>query len=290
MSLNIAACVILYNPKIEDLQNITSYLSKVNKLYVYDNSATKLESSFINENEKINYFWDGENQGISIRLNQAAKKALSDGYDKLLTMDQDSSFLEENIDKYFRDIENFKGAENVANFGLEYNKVDIKCDSNKIIYEEVDHLITSCSVINLNLFEKIGGFDENLFIDGVDIDYCYASMKNGYKNIQFKNNFFKHSLGEPVRRGSISSLYLIKKNRVIHSPLRVYYMYRNVLYLEKKYNSDFPELTKKLYKDYTHHIKRCVRYSKNIIKVYKYKFKAYRDFKNNRMGKIDRTI
>lgn len=290
MSLNIAACVILYNPKIEDLQNITSYLSKVNKLYVYDNSATKLESSFINENEKINYFWDGENQGISIRLNQASRLAISEGYDKLLTMDQDSSFLEENIDKYFRDIKNFKDAENVANFGLEYNKVAIACDTKEIIFEEVDHLITSCSVINLNLFEKIGGFDENLFIDGVDIDYCYASMKNCYKNIQFKNNFFKHSLGEPVRRASIVSLYLIKKNRVIHSPLRAYYMYRNTLYLEKKYSSVFPEMTKKLVKDYIHHIKRCVRYSENIITAYKYIFKAYRDFKNNRMGKINSSI
>ncbi len=288
MSLNIAACVILYNPKTEDLLNITSYLSKVNKLYVYDNSATKLEDSIIHENEKINYFWDGENQGISIRLNQASKKALSEGYDKLLTMDQDSSFLEENIDKYFRDIENFKNSENVANFGLEYGKIDIACDSDEIIFEEVDHLITSCSVINLNLFEKIGGFDENLFIDGVDIDYCYASMKNGYKNIQFKNNYFKHSLGEPVRRASIVSLYLIKKNRIIHSDIRVYYMYRNTLYLEKKYSSVFPEMTKKLVKDYIHHIKRCIRYSKNIIIAYKYIFKARRDFKNNRMGKIDK--
>jgi rhamnosyltransferase len=287
MSLNIAACVILYNPKKEDLQNITSYLSKVNKLYIYDNSATKLEDSIIHENKKIVYFWDGENQGISIRLNQAARKAIYDGYDKLLTMDQDSSFLEKNIAKYFSDIENFKETENVANFGLEYSKTAIACDSDEIVFEEVDHLITSCSVINLDLFEKIGGFDENLFIDGVDIDYCYAALKNGFKNIQFKNNYFKHSLGEPIRRASITSLYLIKKNRVIHSNLRVYYMYRNVLYLEKKYGTIFPEITKKLVKDYLHHIKRCIRYSENIIKAYKYKFKAYRDFKNNRMGKIN---
>ncbi|MCZ8196452.1 MAG: hypothetical protein O9267_02450 [Flavobacterium sp.] len=286
MSFNIAACVILYNPNIEDLQNITSYLPKISKLYVYDNSATKLESSFINENEKINYFWDGENHGISIRLNQASRLAIYEGYDKLLTMDQDSSFLEENIEKYFRDIENFKDSENVANFGLEYNKEAICCDSNEIIFEEVDHLITSCSVINLNLFEKIGGFDENLFIDGVDIDYCYAAMKNGYKNIQFKNNYFKHSLGEPVRRASIVSFYLIKKNRIVHSNLRVYYMYRNILYLEKKYSTIFPEITKKLVKNYIHHIKRSIRYSENIITAYKYILKANRDFKNHKMGKI----
>jgi len=40
--------------------------------------------------------------------------------------------------------------------------------------------------MNLKAFSIIGGFDENLFIDGVDIDYCYAAMTKGFNNIIFK--------------------------------------------------------------------------------------------------------
>ena len=38
-NIKIAACVILYNPTEGDLKNIVSYISKVDKLYIYDNSV-----------------------------------------------------------------------------------------------------------------------------------------------------------------------------------------------------------------------------------------------------------
>jgi hypothetical protein len=39
--MRIAACVLLYHPKENDLKNILSYLSKVDKLYIYDNTGIK---------------------------------------------------------------------------------------------------------------------------------------------------------------------------------------------------------------------------------------------------------
>ena len=41
--MKIAACVILYHPKEKDLENILSYLPKVDKLYIYDNTENKKE-------------------------------------------------------------------------------------------------------------------------------------------------------------------------------------------------------------------------------------------------------
>ena len=139
--------------------------------------------------------------------------------------------------------------------------------------------------MNLKLYSEIGGFDENLFIDGVDIDYCYAALSKGYKNIKFGRNHFNHSLGEPVRRGTIYTLFLFKKNKTIHSPLRIYYMYRNMLYLEQKHKATLPDTVTKLVKNYKHHIKKSIKYSTNIFTVLRFKRRAIKDFKTNKMGK-----
>lgn len=286
MKSNFAACVILYHPKKEDIANISTYCTKVEKLYIFDNTEEKSNENLFVGMDNINYFWDGENKGLSIRLNAACQMAIADKFDYLLTMDQDSSFIEENIDCYFKDVLNFKEKETVAIFGLEYNKEYISVKKNDITFEKKDHLITSASVMNLKLFTTIGGFDENLFIDGVDIDYCYAAMAKGFNNIQFKYNYFKHALGEPVRKGSVTSFYLLKKNVRIHSAIRVYYMKRNMLYLEEKYSKIFPEYIQKQKKVYQRHIKRCIKYSDTFFKVIKLRNQAISDYKNKKMGKI----
>ena len=215
MSTNFAACVILYNPKKDDINNISTYANKVKKVYVFDNTEGNSNESFFKGIENVSYFWDNENKGISIRLNEACQKAIEENFEYLMTMDQDSSFCEKNIDCYFNDILNFKVKEKVAVYGLEYSIKDI--NDKTPTYSEVEHLITSASVLNLKLYTEIGGFDENLFIDGVDIDYCYAALSKGFKNIKFGRNYFNHSLGEPVRRGTIYTLFLFKKNKTIQA-------------------------------------------------------------------------
>ena len=96
MSTNFAACVILYNPKKEDISNISTYANKVKKIYVFDNTEGTNNANYFEGIENVNYFWDNENKGLSIRLNQASRMAIADKFDYLLTMDQDSSFLQEN--------------------------------------------------------------------------------------------------------------------------------------------------------------------------------------------------
>ena len=108
MSTNFAACVILYHPKKDDITNISTYANKVKKVYVFDNTEGNSHESFFEGIENVNYFWDNENKGISIRLNEACQKAIEDNFEYLMTMDQDSFFSEENIDRYFEDILNFK--------------------------------------------------------------------------------------------------------------------------------------------------------------------------------------
>lgn len=283
--MNIAACVILYHPEsFEVLRNIKTYLPFVKKLYIFDNSEKNSNQMHFEDLNNVTYFWDDENKGISIRLNEACSKAIEENFDYLLTMDQDSYFEENAIKQYFEDIFDDKDKSKVAVYGLEYNQKDINSTTAKTL--EVDHLITSASIINLELYPKIGPFDENLFIDGVDIDYGFSAISKGFKNIKFAQNYFIHSLGEAVKRGSVTSFYLIKKNVSSHSATRIYYMERNRLYLQKKYRQLLPEIISKFSKDQKYHIKKSIKYSDAFFTVIKLYFRAKKDFKNGEMGRI----
>lgn len=285
--MKIAACVILYHPKEKDLNNILSYIDLVDKLYVYDNSEEPTITIPFDKYDKIIYISDSENKGLSYRLNHACNAAIADGFDFLLTMDQDSYFTENNLKYYFQNIKDYPNKEKIGIFGLDYYDYNKSTDPKKIIPKEVDFLITSGSVMNLNLYKEIGGFDENLFIDGVDYDYCFAVLKNNFKCIHFKNNSFTHTIGEKTKRSCIKTLYLIKKHKLIHSPIRIYYIKRNMLYLEKKYSKLFPKEINKMKSRYSSHIITNILYSEKPRIYFEYRQKGINDFNNDKMGKIE---
>jgi len=228
------------------------------------------------------YIHDGENKGIAARLNQACKLARHDGYPLLLTMDQDSAFANENITSYLNCIRQFNGREQVAMFGIEYEQASATAAD--CAAEETDHLITSGSIVNLDLFDAIGGFDENLFIDEVDLEYCYKSIMVGYKIVQLKNIQMAHRLGTMVNKRSLKNLRITP--RTLHAPVRVYYMTRNYLYLKAKYERFFPINTARSQKALLNRIKNNLLYNNRRWAVLRYLLKAIADFRNKNMGKI----
>ena len=281
--MKIAGVVILYNPD-EDLQaRIESYLQILEALYVFDN--TELLNDDIKNKlsgiPKVKYSHDEENKGISFRLNQAAELALKEGFDLLLTMDQDSYFDKGVAEKYKTCFINYNEFSKTAMFGLEFIK-----DSPSAICspEKVSELITSGSIVNLNLYNKIGDFDENLFIDYVDHEYCYRAQTKGYELIKFSNIFLQHAIGSTQQKRSIASFK--NTQRSFHSSTRIYYMVRNYLYVNAKYKNSFPQELKNQRNSILTRIKNKLLYNTNRIKLLKLIFRAYKDYKSGRMGKI----
>ncbi|MDR6563883.1 MULTISPECIES: glycosyltransferase family 2 protein [unclassified Arcicella] len=281
-----AAVVILYHPTQQTLQNINSYHTAVDKLFVLDNtegSASIINQSSFN-NPTIHYSCDGINKGIAERLNEAAQQAINEGFEWLLLMDQDSSFEGNTFDLYIDSITNYQDKKQVALFGPNFSRQykESIAETNLV---KVPAMITSGSFLNLAAYQQIGPFDEALFIDGVDTEYCLRAQNCGYDIIMFLNIFLKHELGEAVKRASIKTLYMVKKVKDIHSPIRCYYIYRNNLYLQTKYK----HLDKMVMKDINGgaitNIKKSIFYGTESRQIFKYLIKAHRDFKQNKMGK-----
>lgn len=282
--MKLAGTVILYHPDTTLMDRIKTYINILEVLYVIDNT----ESNDINiknevlKFEKVKYFHDGENKGIAIRLNEVAETAIKDGHSALLTMDQDSCFDLNMAQQYIDCIGNFKSYSNAAMFGVEFlRKPQLSnCNSDK-----VSELITSGSILNLGLFEKIGKFDENLFIDYVDHEYCYRAITRGYDIIKLNNIFLQHSVGEAVQKRSPRSFKYT--NRSFHSSVRIYYMVRNYLYVKSRYNRSFSVEMKQQQKSILTRIKNKLLYSNERFKLIRLIFRAFKDYKVGKMGKIE---
>ena len=275
----IAGVVVVYNPDPGLQQRIDSYLPRIERLFIYDNSDKPYGPP--PGSDKIIYIQNNGNKGIAAGLNEAARMAIAEKFDWLLTMDQDSYFSEDNLTNYLDCFSRFVNKNDVAAFGVGFENE--AAGSTTCETEETTHLITSGTLINLALYNLIGPFEEGLFIDHVDYDYLFRANMKGYKTVRFKNVFLYHQLG--VQSEHRSFLTFRKTKRSLHAPVRMYYMTRNYLFMRSKYRRHFPKEIRHLRKDLLYRLKNNLLYSPKRFGVIRYFLSGIRDYYRNKMGK-----
>ena len=97
--MNQAGVLVLYNPDIEVVENIYSWIDDVSSVYLVDNSSNDNKALFTHE--KIHYIKMKKNVGLCAGLNIGCKKAISDGADYLLTLNQDTWVPKGTVKKLF---------------------------------------------------------------------------------------------------------------------------------------------------------------------------------------------
>lgn len=272
--------VIWYHPSKDVIGNIVSYLPLVDELLVIDNTETIGDFDPGSLGSKVRYFSDGVNKGIAARLNEAVAYARTNGAHWLLTMDQDSSFEPDSLSAYFHCFSHFLNKKAVAMFGVEH---EVPAGSFNCNTQDTAMLITSGSLVNLEVLTEIGGFDEQLFIDEVDFEYCLRAQAAQYRVVKFTNVYLQHTLGQTSVHRSVKGLG--HTTRTLHSPLRLYYMVRNYLYVSRRYSLS-PGVKRYKRVDLLHRIKNNLLYGKNKTALLRYIFLAYRHYKSGRMGRL----
>lgn len=68
---------------------------------------------------------------------------------------------------------------------------------------EVDAVSGAFMMMRGELFQKIGGFDQQFFMYGEDLDLCYRTQKSGYKVYYVNTTEIIHFKGESTKRSSI---------------------------------------------------------------------------------------
>ena len=276
---NVVAVVVLYNPNRLVIKNILTYHSFLENIVVVDNSETANEE-ILNDLKKMlktHLIVNHENRGIATALNQGIEKAILLGGEWILTMDQDSYFEADMLKNYFKLFNDLNDKVKIAALGPSYEKEN---SLEQII--KVENLITSGTLLNADVFKKIKGYDEKLFIDEVDNDYCYRAQLEGYDLYQCNNIFMNHALGN---KKQITSIFGSKKTRILHSPIRLYYIVRNSLYMSEKYKNVFPIAIKKTNRDVIVRIKNNLLYGSEKWSTIKFLVLGILHFKKNRFGK-----
>lgn len=222
----IAAGIVTYNPDINRLRkNYEQYISDVKWLYVFDNGSSNIDEiqNLFSKEQKVKIIKSEENKGISYALNRIMESAVKDGMKWVLTMDQDSicqNGILSNLTKYCRNDIAIVHPHVIEMGGTRKDYLDRK----KIEY--IEYCITSASLTNVNAWEQVGGFDEWMFIDIVDYEFCVKVRELGYKIIRVNDVFLYQEIGK-LKEIIIGKRHIYVRN---HSASRKYYFTRNLIY------------------------------------------------------------
>lgn len=277
--MDYAGVVVLYNPSEEVKENILTYLSKIKRLYVIDNSENQNNEDKLPKSKKIKYINNHQNLGIAKALNIACQEAINEGFAWILTMDQDSKFHEDNLQKLMDFTENQN--KNKVGIVSPYHLIATKIPKSK---EEVDYpieVMTSGNLLNLDAFQKIEGFKEWLFIDSVDTEYCMNLRVHGYEIIRLNKIELEHQLGD-------HKTYHILGHDVIcsnHNYIRRYYITRNIYYVYEMYHDAFPDYCEYLIRILKFQARNILCLEKDKIRKLRNMLRGKRDYKKRVKGK-----
>ena len=281
MKSNIAAVVILYNPRNSVYKNIESYKDQVDLLFVYDNSEIKNFALIdkLEQNSSLIFIDNEVNKGVGEVLNNAAEKAIDMGCHYLLTMDQDSKAPKDLVKKlYEKAIESDKIG---IVSPLHSNKFDTHLSLVGQGKNKVMTVMTSGNLLSLKAFKSVGRFHDDFFIDYIDIEYCIRMNYNNYDVIRINDIVLEHDEGNLVKRKFLSKIYFPINN----SPIRWYYKTRNLFYLRKIYIQKYPYPLKIEYNVYLRNFIKMILFEKQRLQKLSMILSGVWDYRKGKRGR-----
>jgi len=285
---NICAIIVTYNGK-ETISSTIEYLKKnVNHIVIIDNNSTDGTKDFIEtiKSTTLEVINLNKNYGIAYALNIGVEYANLNEFNWILTMDQDSVLSEDMIDEMIKVYKKIPNKDKVA--CLSPRRLNGENSSyqkkNCIEYYEKNAVITSGNLVKTSVINEMEGYEEKLFIDSVDFDFCLRLKESRYKILICNNATMTHFVGET------KEVKLLNKNINIHvhSSIRKYYMSRNYIYIMKNYFIKQPWFCLKMSLFSFILIFQVIIYEKNVFNNLKIILKGIVDGMRGKFGeKID---
>lgn len=244
----VAAIVVLYHPDWAILRPLLNRLAgQADCILMIDNTPPgdhlELNISIAQfEFGEVHYRALGDNLGIAYAQNVGIKIAEQFSCDHVFLLDQDSEIsntIIQDLIEAERGLIN--GGQNPAVVGPAF--VDRKTGQLaqiirhgyffvkrlNILDQDVapmwaDYLISSGSLIRMEVLKVTGGMRNNLFIDWVDIEWGLRAASMGFISYVIPTVRMRHDIGDAVVR-------FMGRNINIHDDLRNYYIVRNACHL-----------------------------------------------------------
>ena len=280
--MKVAGVVVLFQPEASVWDNISSYIEDIDKLYILDNSEhyNELLISKLQCDSRIKYICMNGNKGLAKALSEGCNLAKKEGYEYVLTMDQDSKFEYGAVKKLIDYMENHREYSIV---GANPKSID---QNGQVLYlrksgmeiREVYWNMTSGSLMNLGDYFEVGGFDEELFIGGIDIDIGIKLHLANKKIGVLEDAIILQRFGNSEER----TLFGKKVYVYFGNDINCYYYNRNDMYLRKKYGKKIWKQTGVCF--WKGFLKTLLFEDKKLHRI-RIRLIAYLDALNNKMDK-----
>jgi rhamnosyltransferase len=237
MIINACAGIVVYNPDISRLiKSISALLLQIEHVVLVNNNSTNMEdltTALRKENllSRINFINNYENRGIAYALNQIIAYSAKMNFDWVLTLDQDS-IVDKEIFRHYHSVLN-EFHDPIGSIGILAPKHTQRINLETLNYSayETNFAITSGSLTNIKAAIEVGGFDNKLFIDAVDWEFCIRLRNIGKKILAVNNTYIEHQLGKSITINMLGASI----TKPSHLPIRYFYLNRNVVILTRRY-------------------------------------------------------
>jgi len=241
--LKIAALIVTYNPDINLLNNLIEYLKSTDiyiEIFLVDNASNNSKILKDKYNNESHFLFLAENVGLAEAQNLGLEGILKSDCEAVLFFDQDSVPNEKFIKNLIQGMDNLTcqgqriGAVGPVFYdprtGSKYPFIKINGVRIKKIYPsdlsplKVSILINSGMLVPLSTLRDVGVMRSELFIDYVDIEWCFRAIDKKYSLYAIPSANMSHSIGDDRK-------LVMGREISIHSPIRRYYLARNSIYM-----------------------------------------------------------
>jgi rhamnosyltransferase len=235
----LCAVVVTFHPPEEVFGNLRAIAAECGRVLVVDNGSAPEVCARLAAVPGVVLLALGENLGVATALNRGALWARGHGCGWMITFDQDSAPAPGLAAGLWAAHERHPQAAvigpRIAEEGMKdstYRWVRrhprvpgffqrVACGDTDL--PAVTLLVSSGSLIDLGVWAELGGFDEALFIDYVDSDFCLRALRSGRSLAVAAAARLRHRLGAR-QTGRLLGRDLRPMH---HEALRHYYLARN---------------------------------------------------------------
>lgn len=240
---DICAIIVVYNGYDCLRTTVESIIIQVGGIVLIDNNSDEETLNLINnlayEHIALHVIYNNDNLGIAAALNQGVNYAKTNGFQFILTLDQDSTSSSNMIEEMLKVYEEL-GNDSLVSLcpNVIYDCTDgvLTNEGGKMSWRPRLVTISSGHLLNIKLFNSVGDYNEDLFIDSVDFDYCLRIQLAEGRVIECNSALLYQQLGYTQQL----SILGYKIGISLHKPTRYYYMLRNHVYVMKSYFRKFP--------------------------------------------------
>lgn len=223
---SIVAGIVTFNPDLGRLrENLQATLLAVDNVFLVDNNSKNVSGveELAAEFAGVQIHRNSVNGGMAKALNQIMSWAAETDKEWALLLDQDSVVAPGMVAALVEQTRHGVGvvAPAIVDRSAPNKKPTDDAPSN------ANYCITSGSLYNVSAWESVGRYDEGMFIDFVDFDFCLRLRQGGFTIVRQPKAVLLHEIGKITRHGPFTAYH--------HSAFRSYHMARDMLYYAYKH-------------------------------------------------------